>query len=141
MSMEGLGRVFNVVPEASGLHIPLQDAEAITFVGYEDGGATNIAFNESKSTAGASEQDLEVVARYWTSNGVGGAWTLRTQTAEDEVDPSDDTAQDGWLVTIRAAELSDGFTHVEATADAGTCFAILHDLTVQRDPANLAALI
>jgi hypothetical protein len=52
-----------------------------------------------------------------------------------------DGANDCWLFTVAASELSDGFTHVEATADGGTCIAIVHDLNVQRDPAKLAALV
>ena len=38
--MRGLGRVFNVIPAASGVHIPLKDADAISFVTYEDDGTT-----------------------------------------------------------------------------------------------------
>ena len=32
---EGLGRVFNVIPAASGVHIPLTNASAVSFVTFE----------------------------------------------------------------------------------------------------------
>lgn len=137
MSMEAIGRIFNVVPQASGVHIPLNNAAAVTFVGYEDGGATDVVFTES--VQGASKQSLATVTRYFTSNGIGGVWTTQTVSATATVEPTDDTAQDGWAVTIRAAELSAGFDAVECTPDAGTCFAIVHDLNDQRDPDSLPA--
>lgn len=138
--MDGLGRVFNVVHNASGVHIPLKDCGAVTFVGYEDSGATDVTVRES--VAGSSEQLLATVTRYHTSNGVGGAWATHVNGSPASlVEPTDDTAQDCWAFTISEAELSDGFTHVEVTVDGGSCVAILHDLDVQRAPANLAALV
>jgi hypothetical protein len=137
--MEALGRVFNVIHSASGVHIPLKDASAVTFFGFENDGATEIALIESKG-AGVSETALTTVTRHWVSDGVGGAWTLVEHAATATVTPADG-ANDCWLFTVAASELSDGFTHVEATADGGTCIAIVHDLNVQRDPAKLAALV
>lgn len=138
--MDGLGRLFNVVPVASGVPIPLVDADAVTFVGYEDGGATDVVITESKDASATDEQSLVTVTRYFTSNGVGGAWTTNTTTAVGTVEPTDDTAQDAWCFTIHASELSDGFDYVEATPDAGTCIAILHDLDHQAKPDDLTAI-
>lgn len=143
--MEALGRLFNVVPLANGLWVNMVDAEAVTFVCYEDGGATDITIKEGKDSSGTDEQDLDVVDRYYTSSGVGGAWTLRTQTADALVEPTDDTDQDAAVIHVTAASMSDGFTHLECTSDSAdtppVVVAILHDLEVQRDPERLTAAV
>lgn len=134
--MEGLGRVFNVIPAASGVHIPMKDAAAVSFVTYEDDGSTILTLKESID--GASEQNLAVITRFHKAPGVGGTWTLVTQSAGATFDLADDTTNDAAVVTVRAAQLSDGYNCLEATVDGGICVAIVHDLLVQRDPANLA---
>jgi hypothetical protein len=134
--MEGLGRVFNVVPAASGIHIPLKNASAVSFVTYEDDGSTIVSLKESID--GASEQNLAVIDLIHKGPGVGGTWTKVTQTAAASYDLSDDTTNDATVITVNAESLSDGFNCVEATVDGGICIAIIHDLTVQRAPANLA---
>lgn len=133
--MEGLGRVFNVVPAASGVHIPLTLANAVSFVTYEDDGSTIITIKESVD--GASEQNLAVIDLIHKAPGVGGTWTKVTQAAAATYDLSDDTTNDATVITINAESLSDGFNCVEATVDGGICVAIIHDLAVQRTPANL----
>lgn len=133
--MEGLGRVFNVVPEASGVHIPLTHASAVTFVGFEADGSTIVTLLESID--GASEQALAVIDTVYKAPGIGGTWTKVTQTAASTYDNADDATNDAWCFTISGAELSDTFNCLEATVDGGTCIAIIHDLTMQRTPANL----
>ena len=45
------------------------------------------------------------------------------------------------VICFRVSELADGFDYINATeTDASQCIAFLHDLTVQRNPANLAIL-
>lgn len=143
--MEALGRLFNVVPLANGLWVNMADAEAVTFVCYEDGGATDITIKEAKDSSGTDEQDLDVVDRYYTSAGTGTAWALQTQTAAALVEPTDATAQDAVVIHVTAASMSDGFTHLECTSDSADSppivVAILHDLEVQRDPEVLAAAV
>jgi hypothetical protein len=135
-AMEGLGRLFDVVPVASGKHIRLRHADAVTFVIYEDGGATSIVVRES--IEGASEQTLAIFTRRITSNGVGTAqvWTERTQTASATITKTDDTEQDCVVITVTGPMLSAGFDCVEVTVDAGQCIAILH-LAVQAAPSRL----
>lgn len=137
--MEGLGRVFNVVPAASGVHIPLKDASAVSFVTYEDDGSTILTLKESID--GSSEQNLAVITRFHKGPGVGGTWTLVTQSAGATFDLSDDTTNDATVLTVRAEQLSDGFNCVEATVDGGICVAIIHDLNVQRAGAVLATSV
>lgn len=133
--MEGLGRVFNVVPAASGVHIPLKSARAVSFVTYEDDGSTIITIKESVD--GASEQNLAVIDLIHKGPGVGGTWTKVTQTAAATYDLSDDTTNDATVITVHAESLSDGFNCVEATVDGGICIAVIHDLVHERTPANL----
>jgi hypothetical protein len=138
--MEALGRVFNVVPVASGVHVSLRQAEAVTFVVFENGGATVIGCKES--IGGASEQNL-LRTRRFTSTGTGsGLWTSRTQTASATITKTDDADQNCTAFTVSAEELSNGFDCVECTVDgSATCVAILHDLTVQRAPENMPAAV
>lgn len=133
--MDGLGRVFNVIPAASGVHIPLTNATAVSFVTYEDDGSTILTLKESIN--GQSEQDLPVIDHYHKAPGVGGTWTLVTQAAAASLDLSDDTVNDATVITVSADQLSDGYNCVEATVDGGICVAIVHDLTQRRKPTNL----
>lgn len=142
--MKGLGRSFNVVAFASGIHIDLSNADGVTFVCYENGGAQNIDIKESK--AGASEQLLSVVTELYKSDGVGSVHTRTTSdasgalgTGDGAIIKEDNTADDTAIFYIGASELSDLFDSVEVTVNAGTCMAIVHDLLVQRSPQNLVS--
>jgi hypothetical protein len=137
--MEGLGRVFNVIAEASGKHVKLEDAASITFTGYENDGSTIVTIKESID--GASEQNLVVLTRAFKAPGIGGSWTAVTQTAAATYDNGDDGTNDQWCINIGADELSATYNTIEATVDGGTCIAIVHDLAVQRAPQNLASSV
>lgn len=136
--MLGLGRVFNVIASASGVHIPLTNASAVSFVTYEDDGSTIATIKES--IAGASEQALDVDVHPFKGPGIGGTWTAMAEQ-DDTLDLGDDGTNDAMVFTIHASQLSDGFDSVEVTVDGGILMAILHDLTVQRGPANLASSV
>ncbi|MDT0377234.1 hypothetical protein RM572_00390 [Streptomyces sp. DSM 42041] len=136
--MKGLGRVFNVIPAASGVHIPLDKASAVSFVTYEDDGSTIATIKESVD--GASEQALDCDVYPHKAPGIGGTWTAMAEQ-DDTLDLGDDTTNDAMVFTVAGTQLSDGFNCVEVTVDGGICIAILHDLVVQRDPANLATNI
>ena len=140
--MEGLGKEFNVIPVASGLHVSLKNASGVTYVCYENGGAQAIAIKES--IAGASEQALAVVDHLYSSDGVGSTWSRDTVdangalgTGDAAIVKQDTTAYDCASFYIDASELSAGFDSVEVTIDgAGICIAIVH-LLAQRSPVNL----
>lgn len=135
--MEGLGRLFNVVAAASGVHIPMEQCTGITFFVFLDAGTETLTLKES--VGGASEQNLACITKYYKAPGVGGTWTEVAQAAAATVDPNpDDAVNDCISVFVSASQLSDGFDCVELTASAGTCVAVLHDLRVKRHPANLA---
>jgi len=139
--MRELGKSFNVIPVATGLHISLKNASGVTFVCYEDAGTQSITFKES--IAGASEQNLTTINDYYSSSGVGSTWSHDTADNDATLDDDyvlakkDTTAFDCAAIYIGADELSDGFDSVECTIDgAGLCIAIVH-LLVERDPVNL----
>ncbi len=134
--MEGLGRIFNIVYEASGVHIPLTNADGITFLNFLDAGTQTVTLKES--TAGASEQNLVAIDTIYEIPNAGGTWTKGTQTASATYNHSTDATNDVIAIYVSADSLSAGFDSLEMTSGTGTCVAIIHDLAVQRAPANLA---
>jgi NADPH-dependent ferric siderophore reductase len=136
----GLGRVFNVVQNASGVSIPLTRATGVAFVTFEDDGSTIATMTEVDSTGVESEQALDVDFYPFKGPGVGGTWTAMAEQ-DDTVDLGDDTANDSMVLHVHAEQLSDGYDSVQCTVDGGVVTAIVYDLTVQRNPANLASSI
>ncbi|GIH23010.1 hypothetical protein Aph01nite_13200 [Acrocarpospora phusangensis] len=135
-STEGLGRLFNVVPQANGVHIPLRGASGVTFVCFEDDGSQVVTLKESVN--GLSEQNLAVISKVYKAPGVGGTWTKVTQNAAATFDLADDTTNDAIAIYVGADQLSDGFDCVELTNDGGNpVIAIIHDLHSQRAPERL----
>lgn len=132
--MKGLGRVFNVIPAASGVHIPLTHATAVSFVTYEDDGTTIATIKESVD--GASEQALDCNVYPHKAPGIGGTWTAMAEQ-DDTLALGSDATNDCMVFTIEGPQLSDGFNCVEVTVDGGILIAIVHDLAQQRKPANL----
>lgn len=132
--MMGLGRVFNVIPAASGVHIPLTYASAVSFVTYEDDGTTIATIKESIN--GDSEQALDCDVRPHKAPGVGGTWTAMAEQ-DDTLALGGDTTNDCMVFTVHQSQLSAGYNCVEVTVDGGILVAIVHDLAVERTPANL----
>lgn len=135
--MEGLGRIFNFVHQASGVHIKLKGYRGVTFFNFLDAGTQAVTLKES--VQGASEQNLAVIDKIYKGPGVGGAWTKVTQTAAATYDNTTDATNDCIAIYVDANSLSDGFDCVELTSTTGTCIAVLHDLNTQRAPENLAS--
>ncbi len=144
---EGLGRVFNVIYQASGLDVPLTKVDAVTFLSFLDAGTQALTFTQTDSTGVNSEIDLEIFtfggvtapatpSRVHAGPGVGGGWVLKAATA-DSVFTNADATNDLVSITVRAEQLSDGYDRVQCTAATGTCVAIMHDMTVARKPGNL----
>jgi hypothetical protein len=141
--MEALGRLFNVVAAASGVHIPLENASGVTFVCADAASGDQVA-TIKESIDGGSEQALDVDINPYVGPDIGGTWAAVAEQDDtfDMAAGSTGTATNDTLVFhIDAAQLSDGFNCVEVAVDAGTCIAIIHDLTVQRAPANLASSV
>lgn len=140
MAMEGLGRLFNYVAVAHGVHIPVTDADGVTFFCYEDDGSQVVTLKESID--GGSEQNLAVITKVYKGPGIGGTWTEATQSAAATFDLDDDATNDCISIYVDASQLSDGFNCVELTNDDNSgVTAIIHDLAVQRDAANLTSSV
>ena len=133
-SMLALGDVANFVPEASGVHLDMTDYGSITFVSFVATGDNTLTLRESID--GASEQLLAAIDLIHKAPGVGGTWTEVTQTAGSAFTNADAT-NDSFAITILSTDLSDGFNSLEATVDAGTCFAFLGHLRDRRNPTRL----
>jgi hypothetical protein len=133
MAIEGLGRAFNLATSATTAktRVNLKNYAGCTFVliGATSGAAT---INECNAASGGTEQALAKITRYYTQ--ASGVWTKVTQAAGSTV-----TAAAGGLlaVYIDGTQLSDGFTYLDATHATGSFVYILHDVNVQRAPANL----
>lgn len=132
--MEGLGRVFDILYVADGVAVNLKNAGAVTFVGQLDAGDT-FTVTESDALAG-SYAALATITQYHTVAKAGtGAWATTTQAAGSTAVTADTKVV---AFTISAEELSDGKSFLKCTSTStGTVTAILHDLKVQRKPANL----
>lgn len=139
--MDGLGRVFNTIAVADGVLVPLRDASAVSFICYLAAGDT-FTIQEAQDAAGTGATNLAVIDNYYTSDGVGGVWAEQSQAAAAAVTIAGTAGLDCAVFTVHASSLSDNFTHVKCTSTStGTVVAVLHDLTVQRAPQNLPALV
>lgn len=134
--MEGLGRLFNVVPIAAGKSVSLRNAAGVTFILT---GADTFTV-KSQPSAGGSATNLATVTRYYqnTKTDGTGVWSLQTQAAGASVTLSGTQSAS---VYIDESDLPAAAEYVEVTvAASGLVTAIVHDLQEQRDPANLVAL-
>jgi hypothetical protein len=144
--MQGLGKGFNVVAKANGVALNMSGCSAITFVGTNDDTYT---LTIAKTFAGTyraynffTPNWVPITTGYTNSdNGVGtGQWVKTTQTAASTFVTATDIAG---AFTLYGSQMPDGYVYVKCTLstnDGIGCVAILHDLTVQRGPANLPAV-
>lgn len=139
--MEGLGRLFNVVPIAAGVLIPVKDAAGITFVCTATTAAETFTVN-SAATYNGTATPLAAIARYYENTATNGsaAWT----DSGDITPVSDVVVASGSLAFyIDESDLPAGAEYVEVAVTGtgvGTVVAIVHDLKVQRTPSNLRVL-
>ena len=138
MAGYGLGSIYNVVPNASGVHVYLRDGETIDFITFEDDGTTIATTKES--IAGASEQALDVTNNPVKGPGIGGTWTVMAEQ-DDTLSLLTDATNDSMVFSVSAASLSDTFNCVEVTVDGGVVLALILNLNVQRKPANLQSSV
>lgn len=142
--MDGLGRSFNYVHIADSVVIPMKDYGAATVFVYESSAEAVIDIQRSKD-GGTPAVIPDLITRYYTSNGAGGAWSEQTQAAADQVTKSNAAAQSLCAIEIPAEWLtSDGGDYNELNVEvdgSAVVSVILHDLKVQRAPQNLAAIV
>lgn len=134
--MEALGRVFNVIPVAAGRGISLKDGQAVTFVCT---GNDTFTVTSADSFAGSYGSPGNIITRKYTNSATNGsaAWVAATQAAGDAVT----IASGAVAFEVAGSSLPDGDVYVKCGVGAsGLVTAIVHDLVVQRNPANLPAL-
>lgn len=137
MAMEGLGRVFNAVLIAAGKPISLKDAQGVTFL--VSGADSGVTLTSSATFGGTYATPGNIITRKETNTSTDGTakWVNASQAASNVVV----CAAGSTAFYVDAADLPAGNAYVKATpGSTGLVTAIVHDLAVQRDPANLAAL-
>lgn len=137
---EGLGRLFNVVQPADDVYISLKNCSGVTFIVFEVDGATSVTISTAEDAAGTGVATGDLIDHFYGSSAdqSNGVWHKTTQTASEVVQPADGT-EDMAAIYVSGEMLPAGHNYVKANADAGTVVAIMHDLTVQRNPANLVS--
>lgn len=137
--MEALGRLINPLVTADDVYVSVKNCGGITFLCLNAAGET-WTLTEAKDAAGTGAQVLTTITRYHTSATVGAVWLKHTQAAASTVVST--ASEDVVVIEVEAAELSDTYDYIKlASTGSGTVVAIQRDLSVQRAPANLPALV
>lgn len=164
--MQALGRMFDLscgfapvdtqTGANTGKRIALKDAEGITFILFKGAGTgTDVpvfTLNEANASSGGTSQALAKITQWHKKSATTLAgtetWTSTTQAAASTLTLTGEATKQGiYVFDIDGASLSDGFNYVSVdVADTGSAGAqlagllyLVHDLKVQRKPANLAA--
>lgn len=145
--MQGHGRVFDVVHDASGNMFSLKNASAVSFI-VKSSGAASLAVVAAKTFGGST-------ANWTTANGFGqtswfsqqaatngtAVWTKQTANWTTNSVALAGTTGYTSVITVYTSQFADGYDYIQVTGtNTTTCIALLHDLTVQRTPPNLALL-
>src|SRR5262249_36769189 len=112
----------------------------ITFIGTSAGAAATFTITTANTFGGTYASPGNIITRYYRSTAQNGtaAWTKQTQTGSNAV--ADATLNATFAIWISGSMLPDPNAYIKCTATgAGSLVAaVLHDLTYQRGPANLA---
>jgi hypothetical protein len=144
---QGLGRVFNAVPAASGNMFSMRDANAVSFLVLASGAAT-LAVTAAKTFGGSTANWTPANGfgqpGYWYQNTVSNgtaAWTKQTASWSTNTLTLAGTTGYASVVTFYATQFADGYRYIQVSGTNTTyVVALLHDLSVERIPANLVKL-
>ena len=145
--MEGLGRVFDIVWTPLDNAISLRACSAVTIV-VKTSGAASIVLQAQQTFTGSqtnwtTANGFGQTAHWYENqqnNGTGG-WAKKTSSWSTATLTLSGTTGYVSAVTIFSDQLAAGYEYLYLeTATNCTPIAILHDLTVQRGPANLATI-
>lgn len=145
--MQGLGRVMDIVHDASGNMFSLKNASAVSFV-VKGSGAASLAVVAAKTFGGSTTNwttangfgQTSFFYQNTSTNGTAG-WTKQTATWTTNSVALGGTSGYTSVITIYTSQFADQYDYIQVTGtNTTTCVAFLHDLTVQRDPVNLAIL-
>lgn len=131
--MQGLGRMFNVVPIAAGVGISLRDCSSITFICT---GNDTFTVTVASTFAGSYATPGNVITTKYTNSATDGTavWAKASQAASNAVTISSGTV----AFSVYGSMLPDPKVYIKCSAGgSGLVTAITHDLTYQRGPANL----
>lgn len=134
MAIEALGRAFNVVPIAAGVALSMRDCSGVTFICT---GNDTFTITVASTFGGSYATPGNIITHKYTNTATDGtaAWVKATQSASNAVTISSGTVS----FDVLGAMLPDPKCYVKVSVGAsGLVTAILHDLAVQRNPANLA---
>ncbi len=165
--MEGLGRLYDlslaVAPVdlssagVTGKRLSMKPGTGVAVVVFKAAGAAGntdpqLTFTSHDAASGGNTDSTTVVVDHYykksaTSYDGSQTWTKVAITATATPTLSGEGSSGGvYVVEVIAAQLPDGYPYLEVdTAKAGTgaqiggVFYALHDLEVQRTPANLAS--
>jgi hypothetical protein len=135
--MEGLGRVLDVIPIAAGKGFKFRGASAVLFVCTA---ADTFTLTAASSYAGSYATPGNLITHYYQRADTDGthAWTKQTQAASNAVVQGSAYTTAFEVLTSMIADPS-AYLKV-SVGGSGLVTAILHDLVVQRKPANLEIL-
>jgi hypothetical protein len=166
--MEGLGRLFDLSTgwtpvdaqtAQTGKRVSLRNASGCTVVVFKGAGTAgddhSYDLQQHTASSGGTTADLDIVDHYYLKNETtldgDETWTKVTQSAASEITDAGGagtSAESEQIVVIEvsASQLSDGYSYISlnsggegSNAQLSACLYILHDLDVQRAPANLVA--
>lgn len=132
--MEGLGRLFNLVGSsiAANRRVYVGDTTGFALV-VVNPAANLVTVQQHTLQAAGTTAALNFTKRYAQT---GGVWTVATQASGNTFTPAG--TEDLVVIEFSANGLADGMKYVSAAiATAGELVWLLHDLAVQRAPANL----
>ena len=144
--MEGLGRLFNVVPVCTaGGAINISQCSAVTFVVTGSTAVATLTISSSYAGSYNSTNFTPITRVYWSTLTLGTtAWNKATITAAAAFTLGTTTGlttATAAVFTVFGSQMTAGYDYIKCTVTgSGIGMAILHDLTVQRAPANLAIL-
>ena len=136
--MEGLGRVLDVIPIAAGAGFKFRGASAISFVCT---GNDTFTITVASTFAGSYATPGNIINHYYqrADTNATHAWTKQTQSASNAVVQSNS----GYTTVfeVLTSMIADPSAYIKVSVGAsGLVTAVLHDLVVQRKPANLEVL-
>jgi hypothetical protein len=146
--MSGLGRVFDTFTVGSGNYFSVKNASAVSFI-VQASGASSVALTAATTFAAGT------TLTWTTGNGFGqtaywyqnvqdngtGAWTKQTAVWTTNSIALAQTTGYMSVFSIYTSQFADTYDYVKAVGTNTTSITVLlHDLTVQRTPGNLAIL-
>ena len=150
--MQGLGKVFDIMPiSTSGNAINMDNCSAVSFVTT---GSTAVATLTVATSFGGTYRAGSYFTAAWApivivycnlqTNGTAG-WNKATITAAATFTHGSTTgltaSTTASVFTLFGSQMPAGYNYVKCTVTgSGIGAAILHDLTVQRGPANLQTI-